>query len=128
MEIDAEALVKATKVDAVYDSDPKINANTRRFERLTYIDALNMPVGVMDSTAMAMCMNNDLPVYVINLWHEGSLHKVVTGRRSARLRLGGCGGLRGCVVPFAALFSCRRIRAIHRRNPGERTHVYHLRA
>ncbi len=79
MEIDAEALVKATKVDAVYDSDPKINANARRFERLTYIDALNMRVGVMDSTAMAMCMDNDLPVYVINLWHEGSLHKVVTG-------------------------------------------------
>ena len=79
MEIDAEALVKATKVDAVYDSDPKINANARRSERLTYIDALNMRVGVMDSTAMAMCMDNDLPVYVINLWHEGSLHKVVTG-------------------------------------------------
>ena len=79
MEIDAEALVKATKVDAVYDSDPKVNANARRFERLTYIDALNMRVGVMDSTAMAMCMDNDLPVYVINLWHEGSLQKVVTG-------------------------------------------------
>jgi len=79
MEIDAEALVKATKVDAVYDSDPKVNANARRFDHLTYIDALNMRVGVMDSTAMAMCMDNDLPVYVINLWHEGTLQKVVTG-------------------------------------------------
>ena len=46
---------------------------------LTYIDALNMRVGVMDSTAMAMCMDNDLPIYVINLWHEGTLEKVVRG-------------------------------------------------
>jgi uridylate kinase len=79
MEIDAEALVKATKVDAVYDSDPKINSNARRFAHLTYIDALNMRVGVMDSTAMAMCMDNDLPIYVVNLWHEDALEKVVRG-------------------------------------------------
>ena len=79
MEIDAEALIKATKVDAVYDRDPKTNADARRFERLTYIDALNMRVGVMDSTAMAMCMDNDLPIYVVNLWHDGTLEKVVHG-------------------------------------------------
>lgn len=79
MEIDAEALVKATKVDAVYNSDPKLNADAVRFDHLTYIDALNMRVGVMDSTAMAMCMDNDLPVCVINLWHEGSLESVVQG-------------------------------------------------
>ncbi len=79
MEIDAEVLIKATKVDAVYDSDPKTNANARRFERLTYIDALNMRVGVMDSTAMAMCMDNDLPIYVVNLWQDETLEKVVRG-------------------------------------------------
>ncbi len=79
MEIDAELLIKATKVDAVYDSDPKTNADAKRFERLTYIEALNMRVGVMDSTAMAMCMDNDLPVIVVNLWHEGSLESVVNG-------------------------------------------------
>lgn len=79
MEIDAEILIKATKVDAVYDSDPKLNANARRFDRLTYIDALNMRVGVMDSTAMAMCMDNDLPICVLNLWHEGVLERVVSG-------------------------------------------------
>ncbi|MCL4857765.1 MAG: UMP kinase [Caldilineaceae bacterium] len=79
MEIDAEVLIKATKVDAVYDSDPKKNAEARRFEHLTYIDALNMRVGVMDSTAMAMCMDNDLPIYVVNLWHEETLEKVVRG-------------------------------------------------
>jgi uridylate kinase len=80
MEIDAEALIKATKVDAVYDSDPKKNSDARRFERLTYIDALNMRVGVMDSTAVAMCMDNDLPIYVINLWQEEALEKVVRGQ------------------------------------------------
>jgi uridylate kinase len=81
MEIDAEALIKATKVDAVYDSDPKLNAKARPFTRLTYIDALNMRVGVMDSTAMAMCMDNGLPIYVVNLWHEGTLAKVVQGEQ-----------------------------------------------
>jgi len=79
MEIDAEALVKATKVDAVYDSDPKRNADAKRFEHLTYIDALNMRVGVMDSTAMAMCMDNDLPIYVVDLWQDNALEKIVGG-------------------------------------------------
>ena len=79
MEIDAELLVKATKVDAVYDSDPKKNPDAVRFEHLTYIEALNMRVGVMDSTAMAMCMDNDLPIQVVNLWQEDNLVKVVTG-------------------------------------------------
>ena len=80
MEIDAEVLIKATKVDAVYDSDPKTNADAKRFDRLTYIEALNMRVGVMDSTAMAMCMDNDLPIYVVNLWQNGTLEKVVAGQ------------------------------------------------
>lgn len=80
MEIDAEVLIKATKVDAVYDRDPKTNANAQRFERLSYIDALNMRVGVMDSTAVAMCMDNDLPIQVINLWHENTLVMAVTGQ------------------------------------------------
>ena len=81
MEIDAEVLIKATKVDAVYDKDPKTNADARRFERLSYIDALNMRVGVMDSTAIAMCMDNDLPIYVVNLWNAGILPQVVKGER-----------------------------------------------
>lgn len=79
MEIDAEILIKATKVDAVYDRDPKLNADAQRFDHLTYIDALNMRVGVMDSTAMAMCMDNDLPICVLNLWQEGALEAVVQG-------------------------------------------------
>lgn len=79
MEIDAEVLIKATKVDAVYNKDPKKNSDAQRFERLTYIDALNMRVGVMDSTAMAMCMDNDLPIQIVNLWQEDSLLRVVHG-------------------------------------------------
>lgn len=79
MEIDAEVLVKATKVDAVYDKDPKKFADARRFDHLNYIDALNLRLGVMDSTAMAMCMDNDLPIQVVNLWEPGALVKVVTG-------------------------------------------------
>jgi uridylate kinase len=81
MEINAEVLIKATKVDAVYDKDPKTNADARRFERLSYIDALNMRVGVMDSTAIAMCMDNDLPIYVVNLWTADVLPQVVKGEK-----------------------------------------------
>ncbi len=80
MEIDAELLVKATKVDAVYDMDPKTNANAVPYQTLTYIEALNRRLGVMDSTAMAMCMDNDLPIQVVNLWAEDTLVKVVTGQ------------------------------------------------
>jgi uridylate kinase len=80
MEIHAEVLIKATKVDAVYDRDPKTNSNARRFDRLSYIDALNMRVGVMDSTAIAMCMDNDLPICVVDLWQADVLARVVQGQ------------------------------------------------
>jgi uridylate kinase len=79
MEIDADVLIKATKVDAVYDSDPKKNKDAKRFDHLTYIQALNMRVGVMDSTAMAMCMDNNLPIMVLNLWQEDALEKAMSG-------------------------------------------------
>lgn len=79
MEINAEVLIKATKVDAVYDKDPKENSDARRFKHLSYIDALNMRIGVMDSTAIAMCMDNNLPISVVNVWTEDALVKVVRG-------------------------------------------------
>ena len=85
MEIHAEILVKATKVDAVYDSDPKKNPEAKAFEHLTYIQALNMRAGVMDSTAMAMCMDNDLPIFVVNVWDHGALEKIVTGKQIGTL-------------------------------------------
>ncbi len=78
-EIHCEVLIKATKVDAVYASDPKKTPNARRFSHLTYIDALNMRVGIMDTTAMAMSMDNNLPIHVINLWDEDALRQAVTG-------------------------------------------------
>lgn len=79
MEIDAEVLIKATKVDAVYDRDPMLDPEARRFDRLTYIEALNLRVGIMDSTAITLCMDNDLPIYVVDLWQEDSLERVVCG-------------------------------------------------
>lgn len=81
MEIGADVLIKATKVDAVYDADPLINPEARRFEFLTYIDALNLRVGVLDSTAITLCMENDLPIYVVDLWQPGVLEDVVMGKR-----------------------------------------------
>ncbi|HCB50544.1 MAG TPA: UMP kinase [Chloroflexi bacterium] len=79
MEVGAEVLIKATKVDAVYDSDPEINPNAERFRKLSYIDFLNMRLRVMDSTAISLCMENDLPIVVLNLWQDGSVKKLVRG-------------------------------------------------
>ncbi|OQA45572.1 MAG: Uridylate kinase [Chloroflexi bacterium ADurb.Bin325] len=79
MEIHAEVVIKATKVDGVYDKDPKRNPDARRFDRLTYIQALNMRVGVMDSTALTMCMDNDLPIIVLDLWQSNAVEQAVLG-------------------------------------------------
>ena len=79
MEIHAEVLIKATKVDGVYSDDPKINPNAVRFDRLSYMEALKMRVGVIDSTAISLCMEHNLPIYVVNLWEEKALEKVVMG-------------------------------------------------
>ncbi|RME86221.1 MAG: UMP kinase [Caldilineae bacterium] len=79
MEIDAEVLIKATKVDGVYDGDPLTDPNARRYDRLSYIEAVNKRLGVMDSTAVTLCMDHDLPIIVLNLWQEGALVKAVTG-------------------------------------------------
>ncbi len=79
MEIGASLVIKGTKVDGVYDSDPKKNPNAKRFEHLTYIDALNMGVGVMDSTAISLCMENNMPIRVLDFWEEGALRKALLG-------------------------------------------------
>jgi len=81
VEIHADVLIKATKVDAVYDADPMVNPDARPFDRLSYMDALNMRVKVLDATAITTCMDNDLPIQVINLWTEGSLEKAVLGEK-----------------------------------------------
>ncbi len=79
MEIDAEVLIKATKVDGVYEEDPSVNPNARRFDHLTFLEALNLRVGVMDSTAITLCMDNDLPIIVANLWQPNTLVRIVRG-------------------------------------------------
>ncbi len=79
MEINADVLIKATKVDGVYDMDPKLNPDAVRFDQLTYIQALNMRLGVLDSTAFALCMDNDLPIIVLDLWQQDALEKAAMG-------------------------------------------------
>lgn len=80
MEIHAEVLIKATKVDGIYDQDPKLNPQAKRFDRLTYSEALNLRVGVMDSTALTLCMDNDMPIIVIDLWQPNSLELAILGQ------------------------------------------------
>lgn len=79
MEIGAEVVIKATKVDGVYESDPEKDPAARRFENLTYIDALNRRLQFMDSTAISLCMDNELPILVLDLWKEGNLLRAVRG-------------------------------------------------
>jgi uridylate kinase len=79
MEIDADVMLKATKVDGVYERDPITDPSARRFEHLTYIDALNMGVQVLDSTALTLCMDNDLPIIVFKLAETHAIERVVCG-------------------------------------------------
>lgn len=79
MEIDANILIKATKVDGVYDADPATTAEAKKFDKLTYIDAINRRLKVMDSTALSLCMDNDMPILVLDLWGNNSLIKAVNG-------------------------------------------------
>jgi uridylate kinase len=79
MEIGADVLIKATKVDAVYARDPALHPEAERFAHLSYIDALNLRVGVMDSTALTLCMDNQMPIIVLNLWEPGALERAAMG-------------------------------------------------
>ena len=79
MEIEAGIVIKATKVDGIYDADPEKNPDAKRFEALTYIEALNLRLQVMDSTAISLCMDNQLPLIVLDMWQEDSLIKAVMG-------------------------------------------------
>ena len=79
MEIGADVLIKATKVDGVYDSDPLTHPSAVRFDRLTYMDAINRRLEVMDSTAITLCMENHLPILVLNLWQPDVLRQAIFG-------------------------------------------------
>jgi uridylate kinase len=78
-EIEADVVIKATKVDGVYDSDPKKNPNAKKFEQLNYIEVLNRRLEVMDSTAISLCMENHLPILVLNLWDPTALLRALRG-------------------------------------------------
>jgi len=85
MEIDANVVIKATKVDGVYDSDPKKNPDAKKFNQLSYIDVLNRRLEVMDSTAISLCMENNLPILVLNLWDPHALIQALKGEKVGTL-------------------------------------------
>lgn len=78
-EINADVLLKATKVDGIYDSDPKVNPAAKRFERITYLEVLTKELAVMDTTAISLCMDNKLPLIVFSMLKEGNMEAVLRG-------------------------------------------------
>ena len=85
MEIKAEIILKATKVDGIYDADPVKNPKAKRFDRLTYLEVLQKGLKVMDTTAISLCMDNHLPIIVYDLKRKGNLRRLVLGERIGTL-------------------------------------------
>jgi uridylate kinase len=87
-EIGAEVILKATKVDGIYDSDPKKNKNAKRFSQIKYLDCLRKQLKVMDSTAFSLCMDNKMPIIVFDLFRPHNLKRVVLGEKVGTLVTG----------------------------------------
>jgi len=87
-EIGAEVILKATKVDGIYDSDPKKNPKAKRFAQITYLEALQKQLKVMDSTAFSLCMDNKMPIIVFDLFKPHNLRGVVMGEKVGTLVTG----------------------------------------
>ena len=85
MEVGSEVVLKATKVDGVYDDDPHKNPKAKRFEDLTYMEVLKRGLKIMDSTAISLCMDNQLPIVVFDLHQKGALARLVDGERVGTL-------------------------------------------
>src|SRR5437868_11072598 len=85
VELNAQVLLKATKVDGVYDDDPMRNPEARKFDELSYMRALTMELKVMDSTALSLCKDNHLPIVVFDLDQEGALEAIVRGEKRGSL-------------------------------------------
>ncbi len=85
MEIGADVLIKATKVDGVYDQDPMKNPDAVRFDHLSYMETINRRLQVMDSTAISLCMDNNLPILVLDLWHPAALRQALYGDKVGTL-------------------------------------------
>jgi len=81
MEVHADVLLKATKVDGVYDKDPALHGDAERFERLGYLDVIARGLRVMDTTAISLCKENDLPIIVFNMLTPGNIRRVVCGEQ-----------------------------------------------
>lgn len=79
IEINADLLIKATKVNGIYDSDPKKNPNANKYDQIRYIDALSQRLSIMDSTAISMCMDYKMPMIILDFWEENSLLRAVQG-------------------------------------------------
>jgi uridylate kinase len=79
-EIDADAILLAKNVDAVYDDDPKLNSNATKFDKISYMEIINRQLGVMDSTASTLCMDNNIPVIVFSIKEPDNIIKVLTGQ------------------------------------------------
>jgi uridylate kinase len=80
MEIGSEVVLKATRVDGIYDADPKKNPDAKRFDEVSYIEVLKRGLKVMDSTAISLCMDNHLPIIVFDLNQKGALQDIVSGK------------------------------------------------
>ena len=87
-EIGAEVLLKATKVNGIYDCDPKKNPNAKRYTQITYLDALKQQLKVMDAAAFSLCMENKMPIIVFNLFTPHNLKRVVMGEEVGTLVIG----------------------------------------
>jgi len=85
VEIGADVIIKATKVDGVYSSDPMKNRAAKKFSAISYIDVLKKGLKVMDSTAISLCMDNDLPIIVFSLMKKGNIRKVIEGKKIGTL-------------------------------------------
>ncbi|WP_320169359.1 UMP kinase [Maridesulfovibrio sp.] len=89
MELKTEAIIKATKVDGVYDKDPMKHDDAVKFESITYIETLEKRLGVMDSTATSLAMDNNMPIIVFNLFEKGNIERVVKGEKIGTIVHGG---------------------------------------
>jgi len=85
MEIKADAILKATKVDGIYDADPMVVKDAKKFTQITYMEVLKQGLKVMDSTAISLCKDNNLPIIIFNLNQHGNIRKVITGEKIGSL-------------------------------------------
>ena len=81
LEIEAEVILKATKVDGIYSSDPLKNRKAKKFDKIDYIEVLNRRLGVMDATAISLCMDNQLPIIVFNLHQKSNIKRILLGEK-----------------------------------------------